>query len=91
MKCFNHAHRAATYRDSVPDSAVEGVNFNQAGYSIRYFCDECAEERRRNVGNTTRLESLLPKCPDCGEIATYQTPDGAYWDSWAHYWRAERV
>jgi hypothetical protein len=29
----------------------------------------------------------IPKCPECGEQATYQTPDGTYWDSAAHYWR----
>ena len=28
-----------------------------------------------------------PKCPKCGEEATYQTPDGTFWDSSAHYWR----
>lgn len=27
------------------------------------------------------------KCPTCGEDATYQTPDGTYWCSGAHYWR----
>ena len=29
-------------------------------------------------------------CPKCGEAATYQTPDGTYWCSSAHFWRAER-
>jgi len=28
-----------------------------------------------------------PKCPKCGEPATYQTPDGTFWDSSAHFWR----
>lgn len=31
----------------------------------------------------------LPKCPQCGRTATYQTPDGTFWDAMAHYWRAQ--
>ena len=31
----------------------------------------------------------LPACPKCGEAATYQTPDGTWWDGNAHYWRVE--
>lgn len=26
-------------------------------------------------------------CPLCGGPATYQTPDGTYWDGMAHHWR----
>lgn len=33
----------------------------------------------------------LPTCPKCGEAATYQTPDGTWWDSNGHYWRALEV
>lgn len=27
------------------------------------------------------------RCPKCGDLPTYQTPDGTYWDGNAHYWR----
>lgn len=32
-----------------------------------------------------------PECPQCGEEATYQTPDGTFWDSNAHYWRVSNA
>lgn len=40
-----------------------------------------------------RLEAAdaLPSCPTCGETATYQTPNGAYWCSNAHHWRAPKA
>ena len=28
-----------------------------------------------------------PKCPQCGESATWQDASGAFWDGNAHYWR----
>ena len=31
-----------------------------------------------------------PKCPSCGSDPTYQTPDGTFWDSEAHYWRESK-
>jgi hypothetical protein len=31
----------------------------------------------------------LPKCPQCGQEATYQTPDGTFWDGDAHHWRLQ--
>lgn len=30
---------------------------------------------------------MKPKCPQCGDEATYQTPDGTWWDGNAHHWR----
>ncbi len=32
-----------------------------------------------------------PSCPQCGDLATYQTPDGTYWDGNAHFWRVSEV
>jgi hypothetical protein len=32
-------------------------------------------------------KGAVPICPQCGEAATYQTPDGTFWDGYAHYWR----
>ncbi len=32
-------------------------------------------------------EDRRRRCPKCGEAATYQTPDGVFWDSNAHYWK----
>lgn len=32
----------------------------------------------------------LPTCPKCGEAATYQTPDGIWWDGNAHYWKEQQ-
>lgn len=31
--------------------------------------------------------SKPPKCPKCGEIATYQTLDGMFWCGYAHGWK----
>ncbi len=30
-------------------------------------------------------------CPQCGEAATYQAPDGTFWCASAHYWRIEEI
>lgn len=30
---------------------------------------------------------LIPACPKCGRIASYQTPNGLFWCGMAHYWR----
>jgi primosomal protein N' len=32
-------------------------------------------------------EQQLPKCPQCGDQATWQDASGTFWDSNAHYWR----
>lgn len=34
-----------------------------------------------------QVEGLDNRCPKCGEAPTYQTPDGTWWDSSAHFWR----
>lgn len=38
---------------------------------------------------TERCRCAGPLCPDCKEPATYRTPDGTYWCSMAHGWRAK--
>lgn len=37
--------------------------------------------------HASSIYNALPSCPTCGKEATYQTPDGTFWDSNAHYWR----
>jgi hypothetical protein len=56
--CFNHSDRPAPWQNSVPDSNKAGFNLNEAGYSSRYLCDECAERVKRDVGNTARLQRV---------------------------------
>lgn len=38
--------------------------------------------------DTLDMPCSNPRCPQCGEVATYQTPDGTFWDGNAHSWRA---
>jgi hypothetical protein len=40
------------------------------------------------------IDALLEaqnRCPKCGDLPTYQTPDGTYWDGNAHFWRQQQI
>lgn len=51
-------------------------------------------DREQRHGSTGQLFEARNKqwvriaCPQCGDAPTYQTPDGTWWDSSAHYWRS---
>lgn len=60
------------------------------------LCPECQQpilkegQTRKHADDyrhATGCPADVPVCPQCLEDATYQTPDGTYWDSNAHHWR----
>jgi hypothetical protein len=54
------------------------------------LCESCIAKILSSAAPATVDEKLvppIPKCPQCGDEATYRTPDGTFWDGNAHYWR----
>lgn len=47
--------------------------------------------KKGSIGMATAEEDMEMasenRCPKCGDLPTYQTPDGTYWDGNAHFWR----
>jgi hypothetical protein len=61
------------------------VNF--ATFAHRKCCaaaNRISTEQRFHPMTTLVSEN---RCPKCGDLPTYQTPDGTYWDGNAHFWR----
>lgn len=72
------------------------------GEILAQFCAAAirfARERNQTIGEkgdyyltVAQLDRLamvqrdLPKCPQCGEAATFQDAGGTFWDANAHHW-----
>lgn len=64
---------------------------------LEQHCGETGEAVTRSLADLIRFEIKqererdhgrdAPRCPQCGDRATHQTPDGTWWDGNAHYWR----